>query len=127
MKQDELNFVRITETGRDQYRNGKLIATDEGACKTLYIGHRENEEIVENGEATTFIEAYPVRVDKPVTRDKAINAAEMQAYDLITALDVASFGTSLSRKYRENPDDAEVADHDEFIAWVKAELTSIGL
>jgi hypothetical protein len=42
-------------------------------------------------------------------------------------MEVASFTASLARKYRDNPDDAEVREHDEFIAWVKDELSKIGV
>lgn len=107
MKTDELNFIEVEGT-----------KVDEGDYITLYVGHRKTED----GE-----EAYPIRVKKPLTRDKAINAAEMQAYNLTTPLEVASFGTSLSRKHREDPDDSEVRDHDYFIDWVKNELTKIGV
>ena len=41
-------------------------------------------------------------------------------------MDVASFGASMARKFRENPDDPEVKEHDKFISWVKKELSGIG-
>lgn len=71
--------------------------------------------------------AFPFRVKKPYSRDSAINTAEMEAYSLKTSMQVASFNASLARKSRENPEDEEVKEHDGFIAWVKEELTRIGI
>lgn len=51
----------------------------------------------------------------------------MSAYKLSSALEVASLSASLARKFRDNPDDPEVKEHDEFISWVKTELDNIGL
>lgn len=123
-----INYVSVPATrsedinpGKTTWKDGKCVSIDEGRDVTLYIGHRESKQTEEKGR-----EAYPVRVSKPVTRDKAVNAAEMDAYDLVSAMDVASFGASMSRKFRENPADPEVREHDEFISWVKDELTKIG-
>ena len=49
----------------------------------------------------------------------------MQAYNLRSSMDVASLNASLARKYRENNSDEEVKEHDEFIEFVKSELTKI--
>jgi hypothetical protein len=51
----------------------------------------------------------------------------MEAYSLNSAMDVASFNASLSKKFRENSNDEEVKDHDELINWVRTELTKIGI
>ena len=64
-------------------------------------------------------------MSNPVTRAKAINQAEMLAYDLHDALQVASFNASLARKARNGEDLDEVREHDEFIAEVKAQLSDI--
>lgn len=125
MKKDELNFIEVPENGTR--RNGIIVSVDEGSHVVLFISHQDVVVIAENGDESEMVIAYPIRVEKPVTRDRAINQAEMQAYNLISALDVASFGTALSRKFREDPEDEEVRDHDEFIGWVKEELTKIGL
>ena len=74
-----------------------------------------------------MMRTYPIRVDKPISRDVLINAAEMQAFGLVTAMDVASFNASLARKSREGEDNEDVKEHDEFINWVKEELTKIGI
>ena len=63
----------------------------------------------------------------PMTRAKCINAAEMAAYGLIDAMDVAAFASSLSRKERTGEDLEEVREHDQFIHDVKQELSSLGI
>lgn len=78
-------------------------------------------------EATTQTAAFQVRVTKPLTRSRAINAAEQEAYGLRTAMEVASFNASLARKARLAETANEVAEHDQFISDVKAELTRIGV
>ena len=128
MKSDELNFATIVPSSdNDVIKDGNIVSIDEGSHITLYIAHRQSILFSEEGEPMQITEAYPIRVEKPLTRDKAINAAEMQAYKLVTPFDVASFGTALGRKYRENPMDSEVIEHGEFIRWVKSELTKIGV
>ena len=71
--------------------------------------------------------AFTYLVARPYGRDAAINAAEMAAYGLHDAMDVASFNAALARKWREQVDDPECVDHDEFIRAVKNELTRIGI
>lgn len=99
-------------------RGGKVVSQDLGTHELIFISHEETE----SGD----IIATQLKVRKPVTRGKLINQAEMDAYGLQDAMDVASFGTSLSRKARINPADPEVIEHDEFISWIKNELNSIG-
>ena len=88
--------------------------------------HTEETITLENGSEYTPMKAFPIRVMKPVNRDMAINAAEMEAYCLNSAMEVASFSASMARKHRENSKDQEVKEHDAFISWVKEELTKIG-
>lgn len=129
-----INYVSIPSTieedinqGKTTWRSGKCVSIDEGNSVTLYIGHRKGEVVTDmEGNTVHPLEAYPIKVSKPVNRDKAINAAEMEAYRLNNAMDVASFGASMARKFRENPDDSEVKEHDKFISWVKKELSGIG-
>jgi hypothetical protein len=116
------------------WRNGRLVAVDEGTHVTLYVDHYDYTQIEPQAEGAeeepqerTVTRAFAIRVQKPLSRDAAINAAEMEAYQLRSAMEVASFTASLARKYRDNPNDAEVREHDEFIAWVKDELSKIGV
>lgn len=124
-----LNYIVVPSSKEEdvnpketRWMDGKCVALDEGSHITLFLGHRSAE-----GYDEERTEAFAVRVGKPLTRDSAINAAEMAAYGLRSAMDVASFGASMSRKYRLDPEDPEVVEHDEFIKWVKGELDAIGI
>jgi hypothetical protein len=112
------------------WKNGQCVILHEGAKDTYYIGHETVTRTVvdeEKAEEKTVTLAFPVKTTAPATRDALINAAEMAVYNLKTAMDVASFAASMARKARENADDTEVKEHDDFIAWVKKELTRIGV
>lgn len=130
----------VPSIGNDIQRNtqGQVVSMIDGKERVVFMGHEEVEvpvpdhrpEAEGNGspvrtERRTI--AFEVRIPMPVTRAKAITAAEMEAYELVTALDVASFNAGLARKQREGVDIQEVTDHDEFIGWVKNELTKIGI
>lgn len=108
-------------------RGGMVAMTDEGTSVTVYIDRHEEERQNEAGDYDRVTVGYPIRVRKPASRAAFINEAEMQAYGLRDAQASAAFAASLSRKYRENRDDAEVKEHDEFIAWVKDGLTEVGV
>lgn len=107
-----------------KWYDGKYILIDEGTHITIYIAHFVESQ---NELGNDVVKAYQIRIEKPLSRDAVINAAEMQAYGLVTAMDVASFNASLARKSREGEDDADVKEHDEFISWIKEELTKIGI
>ena len=129
----KIDFLQVPSTPQEDinkgvtfWKDGKCIGIDEGKYRVLYLGHKVETSTNEEGAEVKATYAFPVRVEKPVTRDKAINAAEMEAYNLVSPMDVASFGSSLSRKFRDNKNDPEVKEHDEFITWVKEELTKVG-
>lgn len=129
-----IDYVEVPQTavvddnkGKTQWRNGRCVSLDLGGSVQLYIGHKDSTRNDGEGGDTSVCLAFPVRVEKPVTRARAINAAEMAAYGLMDDMDVASFAASLGRKFRENPEDEEVKEHDEFISWVKQELDNIGI
>ena len=113
--------------GLTTWKDGKCISLDEGEYITVYVDHTSEIIKDENGDDKTVMKAYPIRVEKPISRDKLINEAEKQAYGLVTAMDVASFNASLARKSRENEDSEDVKEHDEFISWVKEKLTEVGI
>lgn len=134
-----LNYIEIPSSvdnddnkGKTRWVDGRCVSLDIGGSVLLYLGHKTyvNDSYVGgdgNVISKTITEAFPVKLDKPVSRDKAIIAAEVAAYGLASAYDVASLGASLARKFRDNPEDKEVLDHDMFISWVKIELDKIGL
>ena len=110
--------------GLTRWLDGKCISLDEGTHVTVFIGHYIDSV---DDDGNDIVKAFPIRVEKPVSRDNLINAAEMQSYGLTTSMDVASFNASLSRKSRENEDNEKVKEHDDLISWVKQGLTKIGI
>ena len=112
------------------WKGNRCISLDEGDYITVFVDHQSEPVIKEiNGimQEQTIIRAFPIRVKKPLTRAKLINAAEMDAYNLNTAMDVASFNAALARKSRENETDEEIKEHDDFISFIKSKLTEIGI
>lgn len=111
------------------WKNGKYVMCKGVVNDTYYIGH-ESEEVEEEQPdgaklTKTVCRAFAIEVRKGATKADIINTAEMIAYGLKDAMEVASFNASLSRKYRENSKDEECKEHDEFIGWVKEELNEI--
>lgn len=134
-----INYIEVplTETedqnkGKTTWKDGKCVSIDEGRRHvTVYLAHTRSVRTEYGADGTAeekeVMTAFPVRVDKPLTRDKLINAAEMTAYGLSSAVEVASLNAALARKWRENINDLDVAEHDEFIRWVKTEIDKLGL
>lgn len=111
------------------WKDGKYVMSKGTRTDTYYIGHEyeEHQEELPTGEVITknVCRAFAINVRKGALRGDVINAAEMTAYGLRDAMDVASFNAALARKFREDPDDAECKEHDAFISWVKKELNKI--
>ena len=104
--------------GKIYRKDGKVVRYEHGSKVNVYLFH-------EDGEDGT--RAFELTMTAPMTRAKCINAAEMAAYGLIDAMDVAAFASSLSRKERTGEDIEEVREHDQFIHDVKQELSSLGI
>ena len=104
--------------GKIYRKDGKVVRYEHGSKVNVYLFH-------EDGEDGT--RAFELTMTAPMTRAKCINAAEMAAYGLIDAMDVAAFASSLSRKERTGEDLEEVREHDQFIHDVKQELSSLGI
>lgn len=134
-----INYIEVplTETedqnkGKTTWKDGKCVSMDEGRRHvTVYLAHTRSVRTEYGADGTAeekeVMTAFPVRVDKPLTRDRLINAAEMAAYGLRDASDTASLNAALARKWRENINDLDVEEHDEFIRWVKTEIDRLGL
>ncbi|MBQ9255023.1 MAG: hypothetical protein IJ180_09660 [Bacteroidales bacterium] len=131
-----LNKIRVPVTIQEdftkncsEWKKGKYVICRGTLTDTYYIGHETGQvsEMLQNDkeETVTICKAFAIEVKKGATRSDIINAAEMIAYGLKDAMEVASFNASLSRKYRENSKDKECKEHDEFIEWVKEELKEI--
>ena len=118
-----------------QWKDGKMTSYLLPNVTVFLVGHEKQacveQTTAKDGKAINHeVEkevAFEIRVPHPVTRARAITAAEMSAYNLVDDLDVASFNAGLARKSREGVDLEEVSEHDEFIAWVKQELNYIGV
>lgn len=118
---------------RDTWLDGKLVLEKGDKYTTLYLYHESEKvltsEMDEEGnevqKEVEIVRAFPIIVANPFTKDKAINAAEMTAYGLKDALDVASFNASLARKARMNASDSEVIEHDNFINDIKIQIDKI--
>ena len=128
MKRDEINMEIVpTEGANLKHHNGKVVSSEQEDAVILYIGHASEDVVDEDGHPAQQTRAFCFPVPKPLTRARAINAAEMAAYGLNDAMEVASFAAGLARKQREGRDLEEVADHDAFMSWVQSELTSCGI
>ena len=104
--------------GKIYRKDGKVVRYEHGSKVNVYLFHEDGEE---------GTRAFELTMTAPMTRAKCINAAEMAAYGLIDAMDVAAFASSLSRKERTGEDLEEVREHDQFIHDVKQELSSLGI
>lgn len=125
MDLNKIIVANAATTEGDVIMNGRLVksGTPNARNITLYFFHEDETDA--DGETVT--RAFAVPVEKPVTRAKAINAAEMEAYGLHDAMEVASFNAALARKWRENPQDAECIEHDQFIEDIKDGLNDMGI
>lgn len=135
----ELNKIEIPSTmahdfnlANSVWKNGKLMI-QRGTIRDVYfIGH-EIRTVTEPSKVDGYEEpitrqavfAFPIEVKKPASYSDVVNAAERQVYGIFSDEAAISFSASLGRKYRENNQDAEVLEHDHFIAYVKEELASI--
>lgn len=122
---DDLNRDKTT------WRGGKIVMADEGRHVTLYLGHMTEtvSETTESGEVEEHerMTAFPVRVEKPLTREKAVNAALMQAYALATPEELSALRGDMQRKWRANNNDRDVAEYDSLLARILFWLDATGL
>ena len=118
-----INKVIVPETvgdgvGQLNYRDGRLVSYEHGSVVNVYLFHEQDGE---------HVRAMEITMPMPMTYDKCLNAAEMAAYGLETAMDVASFGAALARKQRNGEDLEAVTEHDRFMERVKQELAVLGI
>lgn len=134
-----LNLIKIkvpaakaqdSNQGSSVWVDGKLRILRGSNFDTFLIKHESREvdyTVIENGKRksvrSTAVYAFPIQVEKPVTYDMVIDAAERAAYNLRSDREANSFSASLSRKARVNgKEDPEVVEHDAFIEEVKADI-----
>ena len=58
-------------SSRTVWNGGKIQSMDEGSYVTMFIGHKTVKTIDEEGVEQNTTEAFPVRVQKPYSIDKA--------------------------------------------------------
>lgn len=108
-------------TNKSKWENNLYVSLDEGRFITRFIGHRNEMITSEDGSEEQITVAYPVRVEKPYTVDKAVSAAIMDAYGL-SAGELPAFLEDISRKHRQNSNDPDVMEFDYFVEWVRCSL-----
>lgn len=117
------NYIELPTEGLVR---GSIL--DEGNAVTVYLDvHHEavpvyREEGQEGGEtvADTLL-GYPVRVEKPITENRLVNAAIQTAYGLRGSDDVSLFNTDMAAKIAEGSDEDGVKEYLSFIQWIKLE------
>ena len=107
--------------GLTVWKDGNLVEYLEGSNIIFYFGHTTETTLDEDGNEKIITRAFPVRVEKPVTEEKIVSAAERELYNLSGAQEQADFNLELSGRYRDNTSDADVLAHDEILGWVKTE------
>lgn len=124
-----INYQQVPSTEADdlnktrsKWENSLYVLLDEGRFITRFIGHKNEMITSEDGSEEQITVAYPVRVEKPYTVDKAVSAAIMDAYGLLSAGELTAFLEDIARKHRQNSNDPDVMEFDYFIEWVRYSL-----
>ena len=124
-----INYQQVPSTEADdlnktrsKWENSLYVLLDEGRFITRFIGHRNEMITSEDGSEEQITVAYPVRVEKPYTVDKAVSVAIMDAYGLLSAGELTAFLEDIARKHRQNSNDPDVMEFDYFIEWVRCSL-----
>ena len=78
----EINKVIVPSStgdgnGKLSYKDGKVVTYEHGSVVNVYLFHEQD------GEQQR---AFELTVDAPLTYDKCVNAAEMEAYGLADAM-----------------------------------------
>ena len=124
-----INYQQVPSTIADdlnktksKWENNLYVSLDEGRYITRFIGHKNETIISGEGSEEQITVAYPVRVEKPYTIDKAVSAAIMDAYGLLSAGELTAFLEDIARKHRQNANDPDVKEFDYFAEWVRCSL-----
>lgn len=113
---EDINMEKTTWSG------GRIRKIDEGTHETYYIGHRQMKTVDNEGVGCVVTEAYPVRVKKPFSIEKAVKSATMSAYNLYDDEAYATFQSQIAARYRTDSNDSDVRQYDEFTKWVRNSL-----
>jgi len=88
----------------------------------VFINPTEVNRLDEEGKTVKVVKAYRIRCKNPISYGALITAAENAEYDEKNLGEISA----INRKYRTDPEDPEIAVHDNFIAWIKTGLRAIG-
>ena len=121
-----INYQVVPSTIEEDYNSrrtvwngGKIQSMDEGSYVTMFIGHKTVKSVNEDGSEVDVTEAFPVRVQKPYSIDKAVMAGVMSAYGLFTQSDYTAFVEDIAQKRRIDESNHEVSDYDMFVDWIR--------
>ncbi len=106
-------------SSRTVWNGGKIQSMDEGSYVTMFIGHKTVKTIDEEGVEQNTTEAFPVRVQKPYSIDKAVMAGVMSAYGLFTQSDYTAFVEYIAQKRRIDESNHEVKSYDILVDWIR--------
>lgn len=121
-----INYQVVPSTKEEDYnssktvwKDGKIHYLDEGNYVTVFIGHKTVKTVDDAGVEQEVTEAFPVRVKKPYSLDKAVMAGVMNAYGLLASQDYAALSEEIERKRRVNAEDTSVKDYDMLVDWIR--------
>lgn len=121
-----INYQVVPSTKEEDYnssksvwKDGKIQSLDEGNYVTMFIGHKTVKTVDDAGVEHEVTEAFPVRVQKPYSLDKAVMAGVMNAYGLLASQDYAALSEEIERKRRVNAEDTSVKDYDMLVDWIR--------
>ncbi len=121
-----INYVQVPSNmeedfnkNKSSWNNGYFYKLDEGKYETYFIGHKQ-ETMYEEDKEVRITEAFPVRVSKPFSVEKAVASAVMSAYGLHSSEDYNIFLGTLANKFRSDSNDEGVRAYDEFVKWVRS-------
>ena len=121
-----INYQVVPSTMEEDYNSSKTVwkdrkiqSLDEGNYVTMFIGHKTVKTVDDAGVEHEVTEAFPVRVQKPYSLDKAVMAGVMNAYGLLTSQDYAALSEEIERKRRINVEDASVKEYDILVDWIR--------
>jgi len=118
------NYIELPTEGLVR---GSIL--DEGNAVTVYLDVHNEEIPVFSGDETESEDVsykevkvgYPVRVEKPLTEARLVNAALQLAYGLRDNDDVSRFNADMSVKITSDANDDDVTEYLGFLQWVKLE------
>lgn len=120
------NYIELPSEGLVR---GSIL--DEGNAVTVYLDvHHEDvpymsEVNPDGGTAIDTIVGYPVRVEKPFSESRLVNAAVQTAFGLRDSDDVSRFNTDMSAKIASGDGGDDVTEYLQFVEWVKLEYGKV--